>query len=311
MDTPAASGGGILQLRIVLLAVLLFAVNAWAVRHLGMGIREFTLVNSFLGFISLAIGVLAKEKEESFLEAARKALARALTLPGLVALYVAAIALTSFISSVTVLAAGVPGTVSTLLTAEGETPDQELRKPLSGPDGIVRFWTLTSPFGSSFYLLADGYQRHSIQLMPWFGATVRLSELQRLPSVLIRVPHQQLGSLDDALLVLNLGDETRHKIELARGRGSVLLGPDALIPEFSRQNMRSELRTLDSATEPLQEKFFRYWNEPLRDESIANLIPGQEVQASFVTGAGKEVARRHFVVGKTAFQDVLLISTDN
>ena len=309
MNSHVDAQTGNLPLRVVLLAMLLFSVNAWTGRHLGIDLREIAVVNTLLVFFYISIGVLAKEKEEPFRESVRQAFSRALTLPGLLALYIIVIALTSCISSVTILAAGVPGSISTLLSVEGDLPDERDRKQLQGPDGKVRYWTLTSPFGSSFYLLADGYLRKPIQLLPWIGATIRVSELQRLPSILVRIPYQQHGSLQDSELLIRVGANEPYRVKLAKNRASLLLGPDTFIPQSSKQNFRSELRTLANAPESLREVFFRNWIEPLRDESGSMLEPGQQVQVSFVTTVGKEVAQKTFTVGKSAFQDVLLINT--
>lgn len=309
MNQQASSEVGQLALRIVLLATLLFAVNAWVVRHLGLGFGEFALINSFIGFVYLSIGVLAKGQEESFNEAVRHAFTRALTLPVLLALYMLVLVLTSFVSSVTILAAGESGDISARLTAEGRPPDESTREVVPGPDGMVRYWRFISPFGSSFYLLADGYLRQPLQVRPWIGATVRLSELIRLPSILLRIPYQKHGALQASVLRIQLETGEQYNIELAAFRASVLLGRDEMVPVSIQEAWRSELRTLSDAPEALRESIFRNWIEPLRVESIPALSPGLRVRVTFTTIAGKEVAGRSFTVGSSAFQDVLLMNS--
>ncbi len=311
MNQQASAEVGNVALRVVLLATLLFAVNAWAIRHLGLGLGEFTVVNTFFGFVYLSIGYLAKGQEESINEAVRRAFARALTIPVLLTICVLALVLTSFLSSVTILAAGQPGSISTRLTAEGHPPDESRKKELQGPDGMVQYWTFISPFGSSFYLLADGYLREPVQILPWVGATIRVGDLTRLPSILLRVPYQHHGSLKDAVLHISPKSLQDHTVKLAAQQAAVLLGPETFVPESNQQNWRSELRTLSGVPASLQETFFRNWAEPLHAQSIPALSPGQQVRVTFTTAAGKSVAQKSFTVGPSTFQDVLLINMED
>ncbi len=302
-----------LPLRIILLATLLFGLNAWSVRHLGSGLQEFAVVNGFLGFVGIVLGWISQEHADNLRARLAEALKRTVEGPVLAALYLLVLAGTSFISSVSVIADGRSGKATLFLTAEGDTRCQNCAgESLEGPSGVVRYIRLTSIFGRPFYLEASGYQRKGFTLYPWSGAKISLaSDLVRLPTIVLRIPHSLHSSLRRGKIVLDFGAPLgRHKIAMSAKRASVQLGPPAAIPEPWRSEWRSELRTLAGVPDALREQFFRNWLNPLRNEKIPHLAPTQRVQVSYVTGAGKIVIAQEFVVGREPLQEVILVSRE-
>jgi hypothetical protein len=311
MAAAASAGRGNVALRVVLLATILFAVNAWAHHHLGLGLGEFAIANTLLTFVSFSSGFLAKDQQESWKEGLQLAFSRALTLPVLAATSIAVLALTSLVSSVTIFAAGQDGEISMHLTAEGQATNEDSQRLLQGPEGSIRYWTFISPFGSSFYLQAEGYIRQPVHIPPWMGATLRVDELTRLPSVLVRVPYQHHASLKNSVLHISVAAGDDHAVELTGETAAVLLGPGTDVPEANKLNWRSELRTLSDMPESVRESIFRNWVEPHHTKSIPAPSPGQQVRVTFTTGAEKTVAQKSFTIGRSAFQDVLLITTED
>lgn len=297
-------------LRIILLATLLFGLNAWTIRHLGSGLREFATVNSFIAFVGIVLGWVEASDADDLRARIKQMLKRTIEPSVLVALYLVTLVGTSFISSVTVLADGSGGNSTLFLTKEGSMRCENCTgESLEGSNGIVRFVRFTSIFGRPYYLEASGYQRKSFTLYPWSGATISLTaDLVRLPSVILRIPHALHSSLRRGKIVLDFGPPAgRFEIPLSQGRASVQIGPPASIPENWRSEWRSELRTLANMPDAVREKIFRNWLNPIRDERVPDMIPAQRIQVSYVTGAGKEVIRQELVVGPEQLQEVILI----
>jgi hypothetical protein len=299
-----------LPFRVILLATLLFGLNAWTVRHLGSGLREFATVNSFLAFVGIALGWIEVRNADNLRAGFGRILKRTVDGPVLAALYLVTIVGTSFISSVTVIADGDSGGSVLFLTAEGNKRCEDCSgEPLDGPSGVVRYVRLTSIFGRPYYLEASGYQRKGFALYPWTGATISLStDLVRLPTIVLRVPYSLHSSLAGGKIVLDFESPSgSFEIPMQAGRASAQLGPPAAIPEGWRREWRSELRTLDNVPDALREQFFRNWLNPIRNEQIPVLVPAQRIQVSYVTAAGKEVVRQQLVVGWEPLQEVILI----
>ena len=299
-----------LVLRVVLLATLLFGVNLWTGRHLGVGIREFAIVNSFLGFLAVALSWIDSEDAKSLRERFRSILRAMTNLPVLIAMYIVALIGTSLISSVTVLADGASGPTKVYLAAEGSARcDGCGESLLRGSSDIARYVRPTSVFGRYFYLEADGYQRKSFQLFPWTGATISVTrDLERVPTVLLRIPASLHGSLNGGKMQLDFGDPGGPvEIRTQSGQASVQIGPATIIPELMRSEWRSELRTLPNVPVELHETIYRNWLNPVRSESVPTLASGATLKARFLTAADKEVARQEFVIGRESLQDIVLV----
>lgn len=302
-----------LALRVVLLTTLLFGINIWTGRHLGAGIGDFALVNSFLAFVALVLSWIDASDAESFRARFRRIQKSLVNAPVLAALYVLTLVGTSLVSSVTVLADGSAGITTLHLTAEGATRCEDCKpKSLHGPSGIVRYVRMTTIFGRPYYLEASGYQRKSFQLYPWTGATISLArDLEPLPTVVLRVPTSLHGSLAGGKVVLDFGSTVgRFEIPTEAGRASVQFGPPAAIPESWRSEWRSELRTLSGVPDTLRESFYRNWLNPVRNEAVASMVPGTRVQIQFLTAAGNEVVQQDVVIGRESLQDIALTAKD-
>jgi hypothetical protein len=298
-------------IRVVLLATLLFGLNAWSIRHLGSGFQEFAIVNTFLGFLAIALGWIDSGEAGNLRERVKSVLRRATEFQILLPLYLITIVGTSLVSSITVLSDGVNGSTTLFVTAEGETRCADCEgKSLSGPSGSVRFIRFTSVFGRSVYLEGTGYQRKSLTLFPWTGSTISLaSDVVRQPSITLRIPPTLQPMLANGRMTIEIdGQEVGTEISTRADRGSVQIGPAAAIPETWRNEWRSQLRAIGSLPDSLREAFFRNWIDPIRDESLPPILPGQLVTVRYYTSDdNNEVIRHSFIVGTEALQDIALI----
>ena len=299
-----------LPLRVILLATLLFGLNAWTVRHLGNGLLEIATVNSFLVFVGIALSWIEARNADELRASFGRILKRTVDGPVLAALYLVTIVGTSLISSVTVIADGRSGGSTLFLISQGsERCENCAGESLKGSSGVLRYVRFTSIFGYPYYLEASGYQRKEFTLYPWSGTTISLSaDLVRLPTIVLRIPYSLHSSLAGGKIVLDFESAgSSFEIPMQAGRASAQLGPPAPIPENWRREWRSELRTLTNAPDELREIFFRNWLDPVRNEQIPDLVPSQRIRLSYLTAANKVVIRQDLVVGQEPLQEVILI----
>ena len=221
-----------LALRVALLAALLFALNAWAVRHTGTDVSHFAALNGFIMCLTLVLGWIDQQEADSLRERVYAVLRRSVEPQVLIPLYLLAVLGTSLLSSVTVLADGETRRTEVYLTPEGEARDEASRKTLTGPSDLVRYLRFTSPFGRPLYIEASGYQRHGFLLKPWTGTSISLrSDLQQLPTVLLRIPLDLLSALKDSKLIVEVqGAGAVATIPLSNAYGSVMIGTAGEIP---------------------------------------------------------------------------------
>jgi hypothetical protein len=297
-----------LALRVILLAALLFGLNAWAVRHTGTDISNFAALNCFIMCVTLVLGWIDQQEADSLRGRLNAILRRSVELQVLVPLYILALLGTSLLSSVTVMADGATRSTEVYLTPEGEARDEASRRTLSGPSDVVRYLRLTSVFGRPLYIEASGYQRHSFSLKPWIGTSISLrSDLQQLPTLLLRIPLDLLSALNGSRLEVELqGTDAVTKIPLSNEHGSVMIGSAGEIPGAWRQEWRSELSAMQNMQPVLLEGILLKWRKPVRDESVAGLVPGQRVLVRLVTGDGSEYVRQEVVIGREVMQDIAL-----
>jgi hypothetical protein len=296
-----------LALRVILLAALLFALNAWSVRHTGTDLGNFAALNGFILCVTLVLGWLDKREADALQDRANTLLRQCVETRVLVPLYIIALLATSLLSSVTVLADGESRSIDVYLTPEGRSRDKASLKTLDGPSDVVRYLRFTSLFGRPLYLEASGYQRHSFSLMPWAGATISLrSHLQQLPTILLRIPRELLTVPGNTLFVESAGADAATPIPLTEQQGSVMIGSAGVIPPEWRSDWRGELGAVEDIHPVLLEKTLLLWRNPVRNESVAGLVPGQQIVVRLETADGTEHIRQTVVIGDASMQDVAL-----
>jgi len=299
-----------LLLRLLLLALLLAVINGWATRHVGISWKSFSLINGVLAIFG-SLAALLRDGENKALEKTRSHLRRRL-LAGLLdwrtlaAMAIVCALAGSFVSSVTVLADGVSGRRAVYVTAEGQGRDDANRQPLANSEAVARTLHLTTPFGRPFYVEVDGYLRHSFDLYPWRGATLRLGrDLRRAPAVLVRIPVESFFHLQGARLRVLLDTETRE-IAVDPEHAAVFLGTggSALGERFA--DWRNELVAADRGPQTIAHALL-LWKEPLRAADIPALQPGNKISVELRSRADKIVARASFSVSSKPLQDIKLL----
>ena len=294
-------------LRILFLAVLVAVVNAWARRHLDMDWLGLALVNGALGFVGVFAALLGGLEEDRLAGVKRDLLRRVLRWPVLITLLVLTVTVCSFVSSVTVLAGGADDAAAVRLAPEGDAAPDSVGV-LAGRGSLLRRYVFTTPFGRPFYLEVDGYVRHSFDLYPWTGATIRVDrDLVRLPTIVVRTHYQDHQQLKRGALVIAVAGGGRIEVPTDEDRGAVILGRRVPIPAPLVAEWRSELLA-DSVTGALAEKHIRKWKNP-ENEVVGYdrlpIRPGDRLDVSFVVDQGV-VASTSCRITTSPLQDVRL-----
>lgn len=302
MSAPSATR--YLGLRVVVLVTLLVIISSWSSRHLGTALPGLALVGvgllkKFYDFV----GGAEKEVHENRLRSVALFLLgdAFLAIFCLVTLFGCA-----FISSVTVMSAGVPAVAEVRVAPEGQMLPSDPSGQLDGPASLERIICLTSPLGRPYYLEVDGYQRYGFDLPAWSGAQVRLSEdLKRLPVVVLRVPAMFIQNLGSCDVEIRAGDVGPLRIATQRERGALVLGRPLLAPAALLAEWRSELRAKE-IPDPLRETLLRFWREPQPIPEVGTITPGTVVHAYLLNADGGRIAGASFVVTGDEIQDVVL-----
>lgn len=308
-SSPPSPSGNRLLLRLLALAVLFAALNAWSVRHLGQDLMKLGILNAVAAAFGLFFAFLQEDEQKRLKtrkqKMGRKLVGRFLDPTVLIGVTVVFLLGGSFLTSVTVLADGVPGRRTVHITFEGEARDVDSEKILDGTAAKVRYLRFTTPFGRPFYAEVDGYLRHSFDLYPWTGATLRVGrDLDPAPAVLVRVPVEWFPLLPGGRLRLTV-EEKNYDLETAEGRAAAFLGRGAAISRDRLEDWRSALIAAGHSREKIEEAVLT-WKNPTMARDFPSLPPGTELEVEFLSRAGKAVTGMSYRVTGESLQDLVL-----
>ena len=295
-----------LEARIITFIVIAVGFSAWLSRHFDISSWWAVIATTGPAILTAVLWSLGKQIE-SHLEEKGRANARRfaffiLSTRCLVPLGVSLVLLSSFVSSVTVVAAGVGGSRKLTLA----TGDNTREATLHGPDGSIRFLALTTPFGKPASLKVDGFKAHVLDIAPLTGTSVHVGrDLTVPPTVLIRVPFDKLMHAGNGSIELKKGGKTvLPAVKTAKDRGSLLVGPNATIPTALPETWR--LRVLTNSDEKTALRSMLAWETPVSPAEPVELGDSETYEALFHV-AGKVEARATFTVSGGLFQDILMV----
>lgn len=302
--------------RLLVLAGLIAAANAWLIHHAGINIAGLAIVNTIIAIAALLFGYLGETERDAVQRRLRRVLQWLTNGPVLLALGLSLIMAGSFISSVRVIAGSGTPSLKVELLAQGESVASDNEQSLA-TNGMVRFLRPTSPFGRPFTLKVSGYLHHAFDLYPFTGTTIRADvDLRRAPAVLLRIPYEKFGLLErGAIVVSQPGRVESVKVPTRPGRASVLIGHPTQVPRTLLAEWRSELKArllvteqaaTDQEREIAREQLLRGWQRYTVAEKIPVVMPGTELKATFTSADGTPVADAVFLVTAEPVQDVYL-----
>ena len=306
--------------RLLVLGALLLAVNLWCNRHLGLPALTLVLSGSVAAIISLFKGFLSEEHAGPIKDLFQNWCLKLIS-PTFLTLATLAFVVVGFtFSSVTIVAAGAPtGGADGLkveVFREGDASSPVWCTTLRGQRLLARTVRITALGGNPYSLKVEGFVDYSFDLQPWSGATIRIGEdLQRAPSILLRIPPEVIVNRDVGTLELfRLDASGKRAGSLARmstaNHGAIMVGPPESIPAHFTDIWERELRARD-VTSGLSDDCLLLWSRPLLASTEDALRPGMIVDAEFRLDDEKlkttEVqAAATFVVTREQIQDILL-----
>jgi microcompartment protein CcmK/EutM len=311
-------GGELSPARLLVLAAIFAAGNAWVVHHVGVDVLAFAGVNTLLLLASGGAAWLTTREQGEARRQGRAVLAAASSTPVLLAAALLLVIVSAFVSSVRVIASDVREPATVRLLAPGDAREEGKRLAEAGS---VRFLRATTPFGRPLSLHVEGYLPQPIDLYPFRGATIRTSSLRTMPSALLRVPVELTGHLTGGSMVVTASGREPLTVALDRGQGGVLLGR-AAIPAQVIDDWRSELRALvvggagtdapsSAELDAVRERHLRAWRNPVRRTVAVDLRPGTRLVAVLCSRGEVAAGRVEFEVDERPFQDVVLERTSH
>lgn len=196
---------GHLEIRVPILIALAVLLMSWMQKHLQWSVPAMlkvgtaALVGSPL-LLSMAERLYRRHRrqiEEGVVTVAVQYLGLLLQTWVLAVLFVLALVPNLFFSSVTVLAAGVPGKRTVELRAVDESAAPAALPVLDENSTAHTFRLFTTPFGRSFVLKVTGYQHQPFTLYPGIGREFQVASLPPAPAVLVRLPPESHLSVND------------------------------------------------------------------------------------------------------------------
>lgn len=291
-----------------LTAFLLLVVTAelWAHRHLGYGLtnpgRLGELAAVVTGVVALLNRAFDKGRFDPVLQKLRQAAGALLARPVLLVGWAVFLYLAATRSSVTVL------------TPEGEPPRMQLEAldpgyASSRPDtrpGFGRFRVSVNPLGTPFRLRAQGFVPVSFDVPPLVGRTVRLEDLRKSPSLLVRPSLLAIRELEKGCVVVRKDGATGAIIATSRGPTSVVVGPRRPVPSTSLEEWKLELESQGVVGQPAATALLA-WQRTRYEEPLIDLEPGMTLYARAVTEGGTPLAEGRITLGNEPLLEMSLV----
>jgi hypothetical protein len=176
--------------------------------------------------------------------------------------------------------------------------------PASRP-GLVRFPVTVNPFGSPFRLRAKGFVATSFDVLPLAGRTLRLEEMRRSPSVLVRPSLLALRELENGRIVVWKDAANGREIASSEGPTAVLVGPRQALPTSMVEEWKLELESQKITGAPAAATFLAWRRVRFVDPAI-DLEPGMTVFARAQTKKGTPIAEGTLTLGPEPIVELVL-----
>jgi len=313
MTTTPADARASLVKAIALLA-LIVASDLWATHHFGLGLVQLAAIGGVVAVVSGALpfltAVLTTAEKGGIAKILRIAGRVLLWTPALVAFYVAGAIVALTVSTVRIIGETERPIGRVELTFLGRSGFP--RVDSSGREGLVRFTTLTSPFGSPVRLEVAGFAPATFTLYPLGGLTVRLGrDLSVLPTVLFRPGTRALQALVNGgvfrVWMVTPGDSALlAETTAVVVRSSFVMGEPRVIPGAMLEEWRLEL----TCEEPvIRDQALLAWRRPvpLRTRALRP-GPGDRVRAEVWASDTTLVAQTEVVLSGETQIDVPVLN---
>ena len=303
--------------RLATMLVLLVLANLWFSHHLGFGLEGPAQITAavavFAGAAKALDGLLGTSVDATFKTPMRALLRRALSWPVLVVVCIFALPTVLTLSTVEVVPESPNDSVNASLeriTAKSGAAKVRSREGI----GLQRFHPWTDPLGRDFLLSADGYIPTVITVRSPMATRVHLGDdVSPLPTLLFRPPLRGsevfvnggrfivVDSTGRDTLAEMRGNPTASGVEQYR---SFLVGRRQEVQ--SSPDWQFEAR-IDGSSPQIEALTMLGWKNPFHLVPEHPLTPGMLVRGEILTGRNKREAFAEVAVGRTRFQDVLML----
>ena len=298
-------------INIALLTLAVFLVNAWVTRHFGEQWKTIVWTNVIVvltGIFGFFTRFFSESDQTEFRSKTRAIFYTFLSRRFLIAFYVIFFLIASFFTSVTIMADGARDKIKVDVTAEGKDNDTTNIKQIEDPNDVVRFYRFVSPFGSSFYVTAEGYARKSFEVYPWVGKKIRVKEdLDYAPTLWIRIPSTLINTLlDRSRLFVITDQDTLYKVPTEPGFGSVVIGRPQTITEEQLRLWEREASAYFSVDGSELNQTLIGWSAVKQASNHSTLKEGMRINIVLQHLSGKKLAGSNHIIGDDDLIDILL-----
>lgn len=287
-----------LRFSLILLPAIIFYL--WSLLHFGF--EDLTILLTILGALSAIVFFLVKFYGRKFpgIRHTFSNLQSFSLKPGVIGLfYLPVLGVMLIISSVRINHPGDTPIAAKLKTKEGLPVTHFNLHP--GNPNRTTLLALVNPLKREHNLEIDGYLSTPVHY-GWFGGA-KISNLLPNPSVLVRLPHYRFIQKSRLRLKVSLNGEPYYYISNNPGY-SILLGNQKIAIE---ENIYTEWNENLASEDPLiREQAIRFWLDPVRNDSLKPIEPGDTLRIELLTTKDSLLKTRQLIVSKNNMTDVLL-----
>ncbi len=225
-------------IKILLLAFLLLLLYSWFTFHIYNDLIS-KITGAFLtfwAFVSFFISYQKKESRDKFKDILSKWLSGILNYRFIAFLYILFFISGSFISSVHIYSNN-----NKNITVSIYDDRDSVSGKLGPQKQELKHTILTTPFGRTMMLAADGYQKAQVQIFPWTGKRIIVEQYLKIsPTLILRIPEEHFMQLSKARI--NIDTKGSKKTFETDRHTVIVIGQSPEIPEKYCNKWLNELR---------------------------------------------------------------------
>jgi hypothetical protein len=293
----------------IALLVLVTLLGVWSWSHLGMQLRVPAALAGLTAALAAGVKLVDWLFGRHVLEAARAAvrnfLVRRVTWPALTATALLLVLGSGFVTSIAIEPEDGEqgGSIRVAPAAPGAATTPRARA-VTQP--VERFLVLTRPWGREFVVGADGYVARTVATVPLLPRRVRLADMERIPTLLLRPGPAGLIALGDRAAILvhyadPAGAEMLIAADSAGTAAAFYIGAAPHVTDAMTDRWKRDVADEGDASNVIVD----LWSRPVALQAKADLLPGGTVRVDIVQ-KGRLISRVVAPVADRRLLDVLV-----
>ncbi len=226
-------------IKILLLAFLLLLLYSWFTFHIYNDLisKSTGLFLTFWAFVSFFIKYQKKDNQDKFKDILSQWISAILDYRFIIFMYILFFIAGSFVSSVHIYTKNDKKNITVRLYDSKDT----ITEKLTPKKEEIKHTILTTPFGRTMMLEADGYRKAQVQIFPWTGKRIIIEQYLKIsPTLILRIPELYLNQLSEAKIFVEIKG-FKKAFELNK-HALVIIGQSTEIPEKYCSKWLNELR---------------------------------------------------------------------